>query len=538
MGFVRCVERENWTIVVFAILALGARQVRAAVAFTEEALQRGLPYTTVTGPSFGVGVAFADLDSDGDPDVIAIGRADGVVGVFENLGNGTFADRSATSGIPLIASASGIVAGDYDGDGLLDLYFSNWGTPNKLVHNDGGFQFSNTGAFSGVDDSGFGTGCSWGDFDGDGLLDLYVSNRSILGSSPGDLPNRLYRNKGDGTFEDVAPVFGVDVATVDEVTFQGVFFDFDNDADADLFLSTDRGMMSSNKNRLFENVNGALVDISATSGADISLDSMGVGVGDFDGNGFQDLYCTNTVSGHKLLMNQPTGVPEAAIFSERANQAGVEAFAVGWGAAFFDYDNDGFQELYVCNVLGNNQFYECDGSWPCTDIADALGVNDPGPSFGVAIADVDDDGDVDLLVQNNDEPLKLYINHEGESLNWLKLRVWGFGEDRFSIGAQVRIRTGSTWQMRELLAGGNNYKGQNELTAHFGLNDISLVDELVVTWPGGATRTLWNVSSNQTVVIGPFTDIPTISAAQAVALALGLIVAGGAVAKGRQRNLR
>jgi hypothetical protein len=331
-------------------------------------------------------------------------------------------------------------------------------------------------------------------------------------------------------------VFGVDVADQDEPTFQAVFFDCDNDADADLYLSTDKGAATDNKNRLFENVGNALVDISVASGAAISLDSMGVAVGDFDGNGYQDLFCTNGPAGHRLLMNEPSDVDDTFLF-ERSAEAGVEVNSLGWGAAFFDYDNDGHLELYVCDQVGANQLFDCDGTWPCTDIAASVDVDDAGDSYGIALADVDNDGDVDLIVQDNDEPLKLYINHEGELRNWLKVRVFGLGHNGPAIGALVRVRVGATWQMREVLAGGNNYKGQNELTVHFGLSDATVVDEVEITWPGGFTRSFLGVPVNQTLSGVPPADIPTVSELGLAVLALGLLAAGSAIAQRSRRRI-
>jgi len=495
--------------------------LRGAVPFTEEAASRGLTYTTVAFTSMGAGVAFVDLDDDGDADVVAVGRADGVVGVFENIGGGVFVDHSATSGIPAMTDFSGVVSADYDLDGRLDLYFSNYFVPNVLCHNDGNFQFTDVSVAAGVDDAGWGMGCTWGDYDGDDWPDLYLSNRSV---PPPDqspiIPNRLYHNRHDGTFEDVAVSLGVDLAIDDRVTLQSVFFDFDNDGDADLYTSTDKGTsIPDNNNRLFENTGGAFSDISVASGTDVSIDSMGVGVGDFDGNGFQDLYCTNVWPGHKLLMNNGDGT-----FTESAAAAGMESLTIGWGAAFFDYDNDGYQDIYVCDMVGPNELYTQSGTWPASDIALAVGVADSGASFGIAIADIDDDGDIDLLVQNSDEPLKLYINHEGELRNWIKFSVFGEGSDRFAIGAQVRVRVGSVWQMREILAGGNNYKGQNEFTVHFGLAGAQSVDEAVVSWPGGHSRTLTNLAANQTYQVHPAGSIPTLSSWGLVLMMVGLMV--------------
>ncbi|MEE8524288.1 MAG: VCBS repeat-containing protein, partial [Thermoanaerobaculia bacterium] len=179
--------------------------------FTEEAVERGVDYLVGIPGVWMNGVAFVDLDNDGDPDLVVTGRGDGVVGVYENDGTGHFIDRSSGNGIPVLGASTGVVAGDYDADGDLDLYFSLYYMANVLVRNEGEFQFTDAtlgGDFGGgVGDSGFGTGCAWADYDNDGRLDLYLANHTS--QTVPDMPNRLYRNLGEGTFIDVASGLGV-----------------------------------------------------------------------------------------------------------------------------------------------------------------------------------------------------------------------------------------------------------------------------------------------------------------------------------------
>jgi hypothetical protein len=469
----------------------------AAVPFTEEAVARGLDYTADAFPLFGHGVAFVDLDGDGDSDVVAIGRVDGRVGVFENDGAGDFTDRSATSGIPLKPQASGVCAADYDADDDLDLYISSWLTGNVLLRNDGAFAFIDVTVAGGVGDEGAGSGCSWADYNGDGWLDLFVSNRT--GTDGSTIPNRLYRNLGNGSFVEVMEDVGI---TGDGWSFHGVFLDYDEDGDADLYVSNDKCGGTGLTNRLWRNDAGTFFDATSNSETGACIDSMGVAVGDFDGNLHLDMYPTNTADGNPLYLNDGD-----ATFTEFSVQAGVRSNATGWGTAFLDYDNDGYQELYVCNADAANRLYNHDGSWPCEDHAAALDVDDSAASYGLGVADVDGDGDLDLLVSdrgplNDAGPLRLFINHEGETREWVRFRVVGSAPNLLAIGARVDIRTGTTWQTWEVAAGGT-YKSQSELELHFGLNTTTLVDEIVVQWPGGSSRTLSNLVSQETWTLYP-----------------------------------
>jgi hypothetical protein len=462
--------------------------------FTEEAVARGIDYEVVMPvEAAGLGFSFADLDSDGDADLVAIGRTDGGIGLWENDGTGHFVDRSEGSGLPVLTAPSGVIAGDYDGDADLDLYFSNYLVANTLMRNDGGFTFTDVSAASRTEDEGRGTGCAWGDFDRDGWLDLYVAN-NIPGSGLNTYPNLLYRNEGTGQFEDVLEQVGM---FDDGWGIQAAFFDYDRDGDSDLYLANGKCGAGNPPNELWRNDDGAFVDVSVDAGVAACIDSMGVAVGDFDGNGAQDLYPTNVPSGNPLHMNQGDGT-----FEDLAVEAGCASYATGWGAVFFDYDNDSYQELYVCNSAAPNRLYDHDGSWPSVDMAPALGVDDSADTYAVAVADVDDDGDLDVAILNVPGALRLFINHEGEKRSWTKLRVVGQDHNLFAIGAQVEVRTGALWQLREVIAG-SNYKGQNELTTHFGLGDATVVDEVRVAWLSGTTRVLSNLPANETWVVYP-----------------------------------
>jgi hypothetical protein len=464
--------------------------VPAAEPFTEEAALRGINYISMQSSAHGQGLAFADLDGDGDPDVLLLGRGDGVVGVYENDGTGHFIDHSATSGIGPALKSSSISAADYDRDGDLDVHITRWTEPDMLLRNEGGFVFEDVSSESGIDVVvGNHTGGGWGDYDNDGWPDLYVPDWGGV--------SLLYHNLGDGLFEEVAGSLGVDV---DDPLFQAAFVDFDRDGDADLYLASDRGTQCETtgwQNHLFENVGGSFVDITEPSGTEACVDAMCIAIGDFDDNRFLDFYVTNEPPGNALLLNQGDGT-----FDENAVEAGVSVYETGWGSVFFDFDNSGSLDLYVTNSNAPNVLFDNGSAWPCNEIAAAMNVDTAGLSYTVASADIDNDGDLDLLLQNRFEPIRLFINHEGEVNRWAKFDVVGEGPSRYAIGANIDVRTGADWQIREVIAG-CNYKAQNELVQHFGLGTAAAIDEVVVLWPGGATRTLFNLTANQVWTLYP-----------------------------------
>lgn len=485
------------TATVIGMISAGSSTALGQAAFTDEAITRGVNYYVVNDiMQFGAGVALMDLDNDGDPDMMALGASGGNVGLWENDGTGQFTTRAPGSGIAAQFDASGICAGDYDADGDLDVFISNWLVDDVLYRNDGNFTFTDVTVAAGL---GGGicasNGAAWGDYDGDGWLDLYVTART--NTQGADVRNFLYRNNQDGTFSNTAPFLGVDDGEAPSLLM--TFLDFDRDGDADIYLGNDKGTSPDWTNHLYENLgDGTFDDITAETGTEANVDCMGIAVGDVNLDGWQDLYVTNTPGGNVLLVSHGD-----LTFDDKTLAAGVGSYEIGWGTLFFDYDNDRFLDIFVCNMLAENRMYSrINGAWPFTDLASALDLDEFDTSYCVAAGDVDNDGDIDLLVQTHAQQLALHINNQGQNLSWVKFNVVGQGANLFAIGAQVDVTSGGVTQMREVF-GGHNYKSQNHRVLHFGLKDNALLDEIVVTWPGGDSRTLTNYFGHQTWTLYP-----------------------------------
>lgn len=487
------------------VAAVVVPSIARAQAFIDEALSRGVsyavPYEGGFDYSFGYGVAFADLNSDGAPDLVTLGTSIGLVGVFKNDGAGGFTNLSATTGIPLLPRASGVTAADYDDDGDLDLFISCWCDPDVLLRNDGAFVFTDVTVGAGLDDAGAGAGSAWADVNGDGWLDLYLCNRTGTDCEPDATPgspNRLYLNNGDGTFTDAATLWNADDPLA--YSFQPGFFDFDDDGDMDLFVAEDKGSVDCEigHNKLFRNeANTTFTEISAAAKVDGCLDGMCVTIGDLDRNGHFDVYVTNIPLGNELYMCNGDGT-----FSESASGAAVSVNHTSWGSIFFDRDNDGLLDLYVCNMDAVNSLFDNVGAFPMQPNASPGAAADAGLSFCAATADIDNDGDLDIALSTLTQPIRLLVNQNPATNEWVKLRVAGRSPNRCAIGAVARVHVGSTWVLRQVQAG-SGYKSQDDLTLHVGLGGAASIDELIVEWPDGARRVYTGLPTRTTHVINP-----------------------------------
>jgi hypothetical protein len=477
-----------------------------------------------------VGLAWGDYDNDGWVDLYLTGNLDPNV-LYHNKGDGTFRLSPLSHEVSLPdATSGGADWVDFDNDGWLDLYVVNYGA-NALFKNDAGQEFIDVTATAGVGDAGKGTSAAWGDYDGDGYLDLYVVNWSCMPEcDPEDLGlsrDRLYRNDGDGTFTDVTG------SLLEEKTlgagFAVSFGDYDNDGDPDLYVVNDK-MRNPIGNVLLRNDGAGCghwcwTDVSEEAGADAVIHGMGLAVGDYNNDQSIDFYVSNMMSPMLLMKNAGDGT-----FDDITQAAGVginpPGTAVGWGTAFFDYDNDGWLDLYLAatgmpklsgSFYGGSQPDMEDFRHPYPDalfknnadgtfgnVSAASWVGNDRPSMGFAYADYDNDGWVDFVQGNWNEGYRLYRNQgvAGRGNHWLTVRLTGGGPiNRDAVGARVYLTTsdGRT-QMQEVRIGSSLGAG-NDTALHFGLGPARIA-RLRIVWPNGTEETFEDVPSDRIWRVG------------------------------------
>ncbi|MBL9120038.1 MAG: VCBS repeat-containing protein [Phycisphaerae bacterium] len=499
----------------FAATATSSVHAQAISPFTEEAEARGLVMQGITFPPqtgfYGFGAGFADIDNDGDPDAILLTNDDLRVGLFENDGTGHFTDRTLTCGIPSLASPSGFGAVDYDGDGDLDIVVSRVLQPVRLYRNEGNWTFSDVSVAAGLAQvNRIGKSVTWADYNNDGWVDLYMCNYRFVPGGPGASDNQLYRNNGNGTFTEVGASVGLNSAFP---TLEAVWTDFDHDGDVDVYLSNDRGMTAGDPgNQFFRNDGGVFTDIGEQLGLSVNIDSMGLACGDFNRDGKVDFYCTNTAEdipsddwNFPLLLSTKKGM---YVNSELIWGVAHPGTTWGWGCMFFDWNNDSWLDLYVCNMFEPNDLFQNNGAPQVENVTEAAAIGGspgyPAAKYGASFADVDGDGDLDVMMNDQSVPVTLYINHEGEKRSWLRFRIIGDSPNTRAIGAFAQVTASGVTQVQEIYGGGNSYLGLNEQMLHFGLGSAKLASAASIRWPGtNAIRTFSSIPVNHRWTIYP-----------------------------------
>ncbi|HEV7397000.1 MAG TPA: CRTAC1 family protein, partial [Pyrinomonadaceae bacterium] len=452
---------------------------------------------------------------------------------YHNNGNGKFTDVTDKAGAGDIGWGMGVATGDYDNDGFEDIYVTCLG-PNHLLHNTGKGTFKDVTIAAGVSDPRWSTGAAFVDYDNDGKLDLFVSNyvdfdinslpefgkgrtcqfkgipvqcgpRGLKGAG-----DTLYHNNGDGSFTDVSKKAGV--SDPDGYYGLGVICsDFDGDGLVDIYVAND-----STPNFLYHNNgDGTFKDIGFPSGTAVNENgseqgSMGVTLGDYDHDGRLDLFITNFDDDYNTLYHND-GRGSFTDVSYAAKVAAVSLPYVGWGTNFFDYDNDGWVDLLVINghvypqlptykqrnlVHHNNR----DGTF--SEVGAELGgpFQEKRTGRGAAFGDLDNDGDVDVVINNLDGTPQLLRNDGGNKDNSVLIKLIGAKTNRDAIGARVSIVAGELKQIQEVYSGGS-YISQNDLRLHFGLEKRSRIDLIEVRWPNGVTEKIPGASANKLLTI-------------------------------------
>jgi enediyne biosynthesis protein E4 len=496
------------------------------ICFTNVTEAAGLDWVSVDGSPdnrspLGAAAVFFDFDGDQWPDIL-IGSEGTAPRLYRNLA-GTFVDVTVSAGLaqsPLGGAFMGAVAADYDNDGDSDLYFLLEGA-NVLFANQGDGTFA--AIESGAEVSLWSSTAAFGDFDRDGWLDLYVGNYIELVTDPPAGENVLYQNSNGTAFIDVTDDLQV---AGNGLTLGTMWTDTDRDGDLDLFVCNDFGALVE-PNYLYENANGTFTDVSQATAADIAIFCMTVAPGDYDRDGDLDYYFTNI--GKNVLLNN--GGPSVG-FVDVAASLGVEAsqdacytdyVTASWGAAFHDFDNDGWLDLYVSNGLvllpelkvspkQKNVLLRHDGaSLTFTDITESAGVGDDGVGRGVAFADYDRDGDIDILQVNVDGPPLLLRNDSPNIGNSISVALRGRLSNRDGIGAMAdaTLAPGTANEVHLLREQQAAFSyAWSELPLHFGIGDAAEVGLLSIAWPSGIDQHVTHVAAGiRLVAVEPLVTI-------------------------------
>lgn len=533
------------------ILPLCAEE--ATIHFSDQTEASGIHFKHINGASeekylpetIGAGCLFFDYDNDGFLDIYLVNsgkscentsqprtQAGEMNVLYRNNGDGTFTNVTTQVGFQKNNGyGMGCISADYDNDGDADLYLTNFGR-NQLYRNNGDGTFTDVTSHAGVGDAHWSVSASFGDYNLDGYLDLYVVNYldyqvetahacSLEGvhiyCGPHEYPgarDTLYRNNGDGTFTDVTGRSGV------RNTGKGlgvIWTDYNNDGYPDIFVANDAVQDFLYRN----NGDGTFTDVAVTAGIAYNSEgrataSMGIANGDYDNDGLSDLFVTNfSLEVNSLFQNDGDGFFTMTTFETGLAEPSFSQ--LGFGTQFLDADNNGLLDLFVANghVWDNVaqitpslaykqkcQFFSNTGTGNFNDVSQKAGVffTRPVVARGTAIGDYDNDGDVDILVSCCGESAVLLRNDSKTENYWVKVQLVGTKSNRDGIGAKVKVQTGEKTQVKEVVCGGS-YASGSERAIVFGLGTHSTVQSIEVKWLGGHVQRLKNLSANQVIHI-------------------------------------
>lgn len=463
------------------------------IYFQDRASVLGLNLST--GNTYlGNGVSFFDYNQDGWDDITLATGVDDQVRFFKNV-FGSFVEEFLLDDAPAYQTKQ-INWVDFDNDGDYDLFITSDTNGNRLYLNDGNFNFTDITESAGLPTQNLFTyGASWGDYNNDGFLDVFICNRDEHNL---ETPNFLFRNNGDGSFTDVSIEAGI--KTSSDMSFCAAFFDLNNDGYQDIYVANDREFYS---NILYKNNgDGTFTDVSVSSGTDVAIDAMSVTIGDYNNDGWLDIYITNGTDGNVFFKNEGDGT-----FKDVAEDTGTLFNSIGWGAVFFDAENDTDLDLYVSGrylpnpIFLSSAFYQNNGSGIFNIPANSGLGNDTGDSYSNAIGDFNNDGLPDIVVNNSsNQNIFLWQNQTTTANKWLKVALQGTQSNRDGIGSLIEISVNGNIQYRYTLCG-EGYLGQNSGTEIFGVGTALLIDYVKVTWLSGIEDTIYNVVANQKLTL-------------------------------------
>ena len=466
----------------------------AQINFEDQASVIGLN-TSVGDLEYGCGVSFVDFNNDGWDDITLATEGGLQSEFFLNNQDGTYSRQNFTLSSNNVQGRQ-IVWADYDNDGDKDLFIASNADGNHLYNNDGSLNFTEVTASAGLPTNNIETwGASFGDINNDGFLDLFISNRddNLI------QPNLLYLNNQDGTFSDISLSAGIHTSS--HLSFCSAFFDYNNDGWQDIYVINDKNF---NENFLYHNNgNNTFTNVAAAAGVNIAIDAMTSTIGDYNNDGWFDIYITNTpLGGNVFYKNNGDGT-----FTDVTAITGTALNSFAWGSVLLDADNDMDIDMYVsCSMdgsipsLASAQFYTNNGNETFGTPSSGFS-GDTGISHANAIGDIDNDGYPEILVSNsNDENLFLWKNTAPQNNNWLKVKLQGVISNKDGIGSKIEISTNGNKQYRYTLCG-EGYISQNSNTEFFGIGTNATIDYVKVTWLSGRVDYLENVSANTTLTI-------------------------------------
>ena len=479
--------------ILFLVFLFFISNVSAQISFEDVANDIGTAYSYGTS-TWGGGVSFTDFDNDGWDD-LTFATEEGTEIYFLKNNDGIF-NSVSLNGISNTFKTKQVIWIDYDNDGDQDFFVTGFEGVNKFYKNEGDMNFTDISSTIGFFQTDLFTyGVSFADMDNDGDLDAFISNRD---GEADDQRNYLYRND-EGTYIDITESAGLSMSS--HLSFCSIIFDYNKDGFQDIYISNDK---PDNLNILYKNNgDGTFDDVSEYSGAGIGINAMTTTIGDYNNDGWFDIYITNTPEGNELLRNNGDGT-----FTNVAEATATTFNSVGWGAVFLDADSDGLLDLYVSSDFDGSvgsflsaAFYHQQNN-ETFSIPQNIGFqDDTRKSYTNAIGDIDNDGKPDIVVGNDIEPNFLWANKTVNENNWLKVKLEGVISNRDGIGNTIEINIDGQSQYRYTLAG-EGYLSQNSFYEFFGMGNATEVDYVKVTWTAtGETEIITNIAANQAIII-------------------------------------